>query len=134
MVQPWDIVLYDPPEPRDSPIFFLSRCPAGVRAKLIATLTAVAEAPPPQFSGGGQWEAMGGNFAHIFGPLEFYRLALFHCRTPGALQGEAIDVDVLGGHTGVSYVAFDEVGHTRRSADIDFALFDIRHQLVQVLG
>jgi hypothetical protein len=37
---------------------FLSRCPAPVRAKLIAVVKAVAEAPPPAFSGGGKWEAM----------------------------------------------------------------------------
>ena len=38
--------------------FFLDVCPVSVRAKLIAILTAVAEAPPPMFSGGGKWEAM----------------------------------------------------------------------------
>ncbi len=37
---------------------FLDACPIGVRAKLIATITAVADAPPPSFSGGGKWEAM----------------------------------------------------------------------------
>ena len=39
---------------------FLTSIPLGVRAKLIATLTVVAAAPPPTFSGGGKWEAMHG--------------------------------------------------------------------------
>ncbi|MEU2798716.1 hypothetical protein [Streptomyces sp. NPDC007117] len=37
---------------------FMQQCPSGVRAKLKATLTAVAGAPPKRFSGGGFWEAM----------------------------------------------------------------------------
>lgn len=39
---------------------FLDNCPTPVRAKLLAIITAVAEAPPPMFSGGGKWEAMHG--------------------------------------------------------------------------
>jgi len=37
---------------------FLEGCPVEVRAHLRAVLTAVAEAPPPRFSGGLQWRAM----------------------------------------------------------------------------
>jgi len=37
---------------------FLDSCPTGVAAKIIAVVKAVADAPPPQFSGGGMWEAM----------------------------------------------------------------------------
>jgi Txe/YoeB family toxin of Txe-Axe toxin-antitoxin module len=40
---------------------FLERCPTAVVAKLIAVVKAVADAPPPAFSGGGKWEAMHGN-------------------------------------------------------------------------
>lgn len=39
---------------------FLDRCPTAVAAKLIAVVKAVADAPPPAFSGGGKWEAMHG--------------------------------------------------------------------------
>lgn len=39
---------------------FLSRCPTGVRAKIVAVVTAVAAAPPRRFAGGGYWEAMHG--------------------------------------------------------------------------
>jgi hypothetical protein len=37
---------------------FLERCPETVRQRMLAVLKAVAEAPPPRFSGGGYWEAM----------------------------------------------------------------------------
>jgi hypothetical protein len=37
---------------------FLLACPEKVRAMMLAVVNAVAEAPPPQFSGGGKWEAM----------------------------------------------------------------------------
>ena len=37
---------------------FLDNCPPSIRAKLIAIIKAVADAPPPMFSGGGKWEAM----------------------------------------------------------------------------
>ncbi len=40
---------------------FLDQCPVAVRAKLVAILSAVADAPPPAFSGGGKWEAMHGS-------------------------------------------------------------------------
>jgi hypothetical protein len=34
---------------------FLDRCPSAVTAKLVAVVKAVADAPPPAFSGGGKW-------------------------------------------------------------------------------
>jgi hypothetical protein len=33
---------------------------------LLAIITAVADAPPPMFSGGGQWEAMHGNMSGFY--------------------------------------------------------------------
>ena len=39
---------------------FLLACPEKVRAMMLAVIKAVADAPPPQFSGGGKWEAMHG--------------------------------------------------------------------------
>ena len=59
---------------------FLAACPAGVRAKMIATLEAVRDAPPPSFCGGGYWEAMHGDMrgyyeVRIDGPRrEHFRL------------------------------------------------------------
>lgn len=40
--------------------------PPRVRARLLATLAAVAEAPPKRFAGGGQWEAMHGTLTGFF--------------------------------------------------------------------
>lgn len=40
---------------------FLRTCPTEVRAHLVAVIKAVADAPPPRFSGGLQWRAMHGD-------------------------------------------------------------------------
>ena len=45
---------------------FLDACPDPVAAKIVAVLEAVAEAPPPQFSGGGMWEAMHDDMAGYY--------------------------------------------------------------------
>jgi Txe/YoeB family toxin of Txe-Axe toxin-antitoxin module len=45
---------------------FLERCPDTVAAKVLAVLKAVAGAPPPQFSGGGMWEAMHGEMTGYY--------------------------------------------------------------------
>jgi Txe/YoeB family toxin of Txe-Axe toxin-antitoxin module len=45
---------------------FLDRCPTSVAAKFIAVIKAVADAPPPAFSGGGKWEAMHGDMAGFY--------------------------------------------------------------------
>ena len=37
-----------------------------MQAELLAVLDAVAEAPPPAFSGGGKWEAMHGEMSGFF--------------------------------------------------------------------
>ena len=45
---------------------FLDRCPTEVAAKIIAVVSAVADAPPPMFSGGGKWEAMHGDMGGFY--------------------------------------------------------------------
>ena len=57
----WDVIYYKAQDGRVPADEFLDECPPGVEADLIAVLDAVAEAPPPQFSGGGKWEAMHGS-------------------------------------------------------------------------
>ncbi|MEW5813744.1 MAG: hypothetical protein AB1925_30345 [Actinomycetota bacterium] len=47
-------------------IAFLDQVPAKVRAEMQAVLEAVAEAPPPAFSGGGKWEVMHGDMAGFY--------------------------------------------------------------------
>jgi hypothetical protein len=45
---------------------FLARCPDKVREMMIAVVKAVADAPPPMFSGGGKWEAMHGGMSDYY--------------------------------------------------------------------
>ncbi len=45
---------------------FLDACPTAVAAKLVAVVKAVADAPPPAFSGGGKWEAMHGTMSGFY--------------------------------------------------------------------
>ncbi|MBU6245540.1 MAG: hypothetical protein KGP12_10030 [Actinomycetales bacterium] len=45
---------------------FIRACPKAVRAKIYATLEAVAKAPPNKFAGGGRWEAMHGDMTGWF--------------------------------------------------------------------
>ncbi len=50
----------DPDETRPGQAF-LDTCPLAARVRLIAILDGVAAALPPQFTGGGMWEAMHGS-------------------------------------------------------------------------
>ena len=45
---------------------FLDSLPEKVRVMMLAVLKAVAEAPPPSFSGGGYWEAMHGDMTGYY--------------------------------------------------------------------
>ena len=45
---------------------FLDACPTKVSAMMIAVVRAVADAPPPAFSGGGKWEAMHGKMGGVY--------------------------------------------------------------------
>jgi len=49
----WDVVYYRASDGSVPAIDFLDGCPAKVAANLLAVLDAVAEAPPPRYSGGG---------------------------------------------------------------------------------
>jgi len=57
---PWAIVYYKAPDETVPALEFLDDCPGTIDAQFAAVLDAVAAAPPPQFSGGGKWEAMHG--------------------------------------------------------------------------
>ena len=63
--EPWDVKLFrrhrhDDPKESCPAEEFLNTCPDSVAENFITIIDAVAEAPPPQFSGGGMWEAMHG--------------------------------------------------------------------------
>ncbi len=47
-------------------VSFLDSVPLKVRAEIVAVLEAVAEAPPPAFSGGGKWEVMHDDMAGFY--------------------------------------------------------------------
>lgn len=71
MSKPWLIHFFrrhpdDDPDALVPVIDFLERVPAKAVAEIQAVLEAVAEAPPPAFSGGGKWEAMHGAMAGFY--------------------------------------------------------------------
>jgi len=61
---PWRIHFFQRHEQDDKAktvpgrVFLRDVCPDKVRMTMLAVLKAVADAPPPQFSGGGKWKAM----------------------------------------------------------------------------
>ena len=75
---------------------FLDQCPDAVAIDLIAIIDAVAAAPPPQFSGGGMWEAMHGTMhgyyeARTRGPdRRLYRLFCLLEQGVAGLDGPTI--------------------------------------------
>jgi hypothetical protein len=69
--QPWRIHFFqrdasDDPATTTPALDFLESVPTKVAAEIHAVLSAVAEAPPPAFSGGGKWEAMHGAMAGLY--------------------------------------------------------------------
>jgi hypothetical protein len=76
----WSIEYYEHNDDSVPGADFLDGCPAKIDAQFNAVIDAVAAAPPPQFSGGGKWEAMHGRMGGYYeirltGPgREQYRL------------------------------------------------------------
>lgn len=69
--EPWKIHFFrrhaDDDAGRATPVLdFFDTVPVKVAAEIHAVLDAVAEAPPPSFSGGGKWEAMHGDMAGLY--------------------------------------------------------------------
>ena len=58
---PWAVVYHQTRDSSAPALNFLDDCPGKLDAEFAAVLDAVAAAPPPQFSGGGKWEAMHGS-------------------------------------------------------------------------
>lgn len=57
---PWEVIYYQASDGTAPALGFLDGCPGKLEGEFVAVLDAVAAAPPPQFSGGGKWEAMHG--------------------------------------------------------------------------
>src|SRR6266511_4121667 len=69
--EPWGIEFFkrhikDDPDEVIPGRVFLESCPKKVQVQIEAVLTAVADAPPPAFSGGGFWEVMHGEMAGYY--------------------------------------------------------------------
>ncbi len=62
----WRIEYYEHHDGSVPAADFLDGCPAKIDAQFNAVLDAVAAAPPPQFSGGGKWEAMHGTMGGYY--------------------------------------------------------------------
>ena len=71
MIEPWLVHFFqrhiEDDEFQSVPALdFLLQLPNKIAAEIQAVLYAVADAPPPSFSGGGKWEAMHGELAGIY--------------------------------------------------------------------
>jgi Txe/YoeB family toxin of Txe-Axe toxin-antitoxin module len=87
---------------------FLDGLPTKVLAEMVAVLDAVAEAPPPAFSGGGKWEAMHGDMSGLY-EVRVQGGGMNH-RLFCILERDAVD---LGGS---SIVVIDGLSKPKRSA------------------
>jgi hypothetical protein len=98
---PWAVVYYKREDGSIPVEEFLGDCPVKVEAKMQAVLSAVADAPPPSFSGGGMWEAMHGDMTGYYevrvnGPKrEQFRLFCLLERDPPGL-GEPLIAVITG--------------------------------------
>lgn len=99
---PWRVVYYKRENGSVPAEEFLEGCPGGVEAKIEAVLSAVADAPPPSFSGGGMWEAMHGSMGgyyevRVTGPgREHFRLfCLLDRHGPGLDEPAVVALDGL---------------------------------------
>lgn len=96
----WRIHFYQRPSPSSGSaqtpaIDFLDSLPLAVAAEIHAVLDAVADAPPPAFSGGGKWEAMHDKMAGLYeirvqGGGQNHRLICILDRNASDLGGPSI--------------------------------------------
>jgi len=97
----WAVVLFqrhrqDDPQETCPGEEFLDGCPDSVVKDLIAIIDAVAASPPPEFTGGGMWEAMHEEMAGIYeartrGPdRRLYRLFCVLEREAPGLDGPSL--------------------------------------------
>jgi hypothetical protein len=126
--EPWDIRYFqrhrsDDPGRRAPAREFINGCPTGVRADIRATLKAVAEAPPPQFSGGGRWKAMHvsmkGYFeVRVMGPGRMlYRVfCLLEREAEGLDRPSIIPIDGMSKQSGTAFTE-GEYAAVRRLGD-----------------
>ncbi len=129
----WDTVYYAASDGSVPAADFLDRCPSRVAATILAVLDAVATAPPPQFSGGGRWEAMHGEMHGYYevrttrpGREHFRLFCLLENGTPTELARRGLDGPAIAVLTGMrkpsrttfsahDYAAVHRIGEDHRS-------------------
>lgn len=104
----WHVVYCEARDGSVPAIEFLDGCPVKVAANLLAVLEAVAEAPPPQYSGGGKWEAMHGSMGGLYevrasGPQreQFRLFCLLENAEPDELAQRGLDGPAIAVITGL---------------------------------
>jgi Txe/YoeB family toxin of Txe-Axe toxin-antitoxin module len=87
---------------------FLDACPTKVDARFSAVLEAVRSAPPPQFSGGGFWEAMHGDMGGYYeirltgaGRRQYRLFCILDNGTPEELAERGFDQPQIAAITGM---------------------------------
>jgi hypothetical protein len=105
---PWLIVLYLTAHGTIPARDFFMGCPQAVAAQFLATLDAIAAAPPPRFSGGGAWEAMHGAMSgwyevRLTGPRreQFRLFCLLENGTPAELAKRGLERPAIAVITGM---------------------------------
>jgi hypothetical protein len=129
---PWSVRYFkrhgsDDPAERVPAQSFIESCPPGVKANIFAVLKSVADAPPPQFSGGGMWQAMHGSMkgyheVRIMGPGKtLYRV---FCLLERAADGLGLDnhsIVAIDGMSKPNGTAFSEADYAAvRSLGYEF--------------
>lgn len=125
---PWDVRVFrrhrgdDPTESCPAEEFLID-CPRSVAEDLFAIVDAVAASPPPQFPGGGLWEAMHGEMAGFYeartrGPdRRLYRLfCVLEREAPGLSRPSIVVIAGLSKPVGASFAAAD-YAYVRRLGD-----------------
>lgn len=119
---PWSVQYFkrhrsDDPTGRVPAQEFIASCPTGVKADIFATLNAVADAPPPQFGGGGRWQAMHGSMkgyyeVRVMGPGKtLYRV---FCLLERAAEGLGLanhSIVAIDGMSKANETAFTEADY-----------------------
>jgi len=119
---PWSVRYFkrhkdDDPVERVPAQEFIAKCPTGVKADIFATLKAVADAPPPQFSGGGRWQVMHGSMkgyyeVRMMGPgRTLYRLFCLLERTADGLGLANHSIVAIEGMSKPNGTAFTEADY-----------------------
>ena len=104
----WGIVYYATRDGRVPAEDFLDGCPAKVEARFAAVLEAVRDAPPPQFSGGGYWEAMHGDMGGYYeirltgpGRRQYRLFCILDNGSPEELRERGFDAPQIAAITGM---------------------------------